>query len=312
MRAGQLPSSDSTLLALILAGTLGTTAVAQPDLPSAAAAKNLKAAVAAAGAGWRTQSLADGHVAAIGAGSAGGASFAVGIACDASKKPQIAAMVRGSDVRALVVETPDMTMTFALDATGATTSAADALIAEPIAGTDAAFKLSLNGHSFPTEGARAALTEVSKDCARAGWDYGKDHDQQMIWTYSAQPDEAPLLTFGKPWTGWLLAQITCDPRKGALIVKSTGIPRRAKTGQAMPLTVRAAGQEFTTTGRIEMYQEGDVAGFLVARFDRPGALLDSLGSATEIALKTGTDRVQVAARALAPLLPLFQAACGLK
>ena len=173
------------------------------------------------------------------------------------------------------------------------------------------FKCELDDQPFSATGAREALAQVGKDCERRGWQYGNDHERQLVWMYTEYPDEPPALVFGKPATGWLLANVTCDQGRKSLIIKSTVLPDRPKTGQIMPLTIRVADQDYSASGQVEMLDGGDVPGFLVANFDQPRPLLDKLRDAQQLTMSAKSRRMQISARGIGPLLPRFEKACGL-
>ena len=134
----------------------------------------------------------------------------------------------------------------------------------------------------------------------------------MLWIFRPQEDAAagPFLTFGKPATGWLLADLSCEPRRQTLIVRSTGLPRGAKNGQTVPLKLRAGGQKYSASARIKLFAKGDVAGFAVARFSRPQKLLVSLRNGSEISLIAQGAALAMPARGAVAMLSRFEQACG--
>ena len=276
----------------------------------------LIAAVARASAdsGWRTELLADGRAAAIGVDSAEDVVRVVGIACGESKRPEIAANVRGSAAfpRALLVEREDTTTAFAIDPAGAIPSGVDALVSDLIFTDDRPVKMWLDDHPFTTNGARQALSQVGQDCERRfGWQYGNDDERQLVWELSVSVDSPTRLAFGKPWTGWLLVELTCDKDKKGLLVKPTNVPPGTKAGQAVPLAIQIDDKKYSLASRAELFNAGDIAGFLVARVDQPRALLDALQHAKDVTFRANSETLTVSARGLAPLVRRFQTACGL-
>ena len=264
--------------------------------------------------GWRTELLADGRAAAIGVESAGGVVRVIGIACGESKRPEIAANVRGSVTfpRALLVEREDTTTGFAIDPTGPIPSGVDALVSDLIFTDDRPVKMWLDDHPFSTSGARQALSQVGQDCERRfGWQYGNDDERQLVWELSDNADYPTRLAFGKPWTGWLLVEMTCDKDKKALLVKPTNVPPGTKPGQSVPLAIQIGDQEYSFASRAEVFNAGDIAGFLIARVDQPRALLDAFQHAKEVIFRANSEALTVSARGLAPLVRRFQTACGL-
>ena len=254
--------------------------------------------------GWRIENLPDGRPAAVGIGTIDGARHVVALACGVEKRPELAIE---PPARALTVETGDGIWALPPD------RPADALAAGLIDAADTKFKLSLDGKAFPAGPAAIdAFDKIGKDCEqRSGWEYGKDDDKQMIWIFRrAEDGGAPFLTYGKPATGWLLADLSCEPRRQTLIVRSTALPRGAKNGKSVPLTLRAGGQDYSAPGRIKLLAEGDVAGFAVARFALPQRLLASLRQAGDISLKTQDADMTLPARGAAALLAPFEQACG--
>ena len=263
--------------------------------------------------GWRIEVLADGRVAAIGVDSAEGIVRVIGIACGESKRPEIAANVRGSAAfpRALLVEWEDTTAAFAIDPAGAIPSGVDVLVSDLIFTDDRSVKMWLDDYPFATNGARQALSRVGKDCEqRFGWQYGNDDEHQLVWELSDNAGYSTRLTFGKPWTGWLLVELTCDKDKNALLVKPTNVPPGTKTGQPVPLAIQIGDQEYSFASRAELFNAGDIAGFLIARVDQPRALLDAFQHAKEVIFRANSEALTVSARGLAPLVRRFQTACG--
>ena len=307
----QLPSSSRGFLAAAV--VVLAVAGCRPASGQAAPAEPLAAAVArASGSGWRTQTLADGNVAAVGVGSIGGTNYVIGVACGARKRPEIMIETRGAPApRALLVETTDTVMAFPLARSGATPPAVDALVAGLFDPADKTFRFWLDAQPFPADGAREAFEQVGQDCEqRTGWQYGVDDDRQLAWIFMPRPDDAPLLTFGKPSSGLVFAQLSCTRAAGALIVKSTSLPRRAKTGQKVRLSLRVGERDYTANGVVEMFAEGDVSGFVTARFARPQALFDALRDADSLTFQARDAKLTVSAIGLGALLSRFQAACG--
>ncbi len=272
----------------------------------------LVAAVAAApgGTGWRTVTLSDGHVAAIGADAASGPMRVVGIACGASKRPEIAAEARGGAPfpRALLLDGgDDMLMSFPITAGEATPSGLDALVFGP-PGEHA--KMWLDQQPFPTADAEAAIRGVAADCEqRSGWEYGKDDEKQLLWMLNTQGDAPPSLVFGKPETGWVVAVLSCERGKGVTL-RSTALPRGAKSGQSMPLSVQVDNRKFSTAGRVELL-EGDVPGFVVAAIKDPRPLLDALANGKVLTLRSRSEQSVIPARGVGPLIPRFRDKCRL-
>ena len=254
--------------------------------------------------GWRIETLPDGRPAAFGIGTIDGVRHVVALACGAGKRPELAIEPAA---RALLVETGDGTWAFPPD------RPADALAAGLLDGADAKFGLSIDGKTFPSGPAAIdAFEKIGKDCEqRSGWEYGKDDDKQMLWIFRRPEDgSAPLLTFGKPATGWLLADLSCEIGRQTLIVRSTALPRGAKNGQTIPFNLRIAGQAYSAPARIKLVAEGDVAGFAVARFTQPQKLLDSLRNGGEVSLETQNAALTIPARGVVAMLPRFEHACG--
>lgn len=256
--------------------------------------------------GWQVSTLPDGRPAAFGIGTIDGTRYVVGLACGAGKRPELA--IEPSAARALLVETSEGIWAFPPD------RPADALAAGLIDRADAKFKLAIDGKAFPG-GPEAvdAFEKIGKDCEqRSGWQYGQDDDKQMLWIFRPQEDAAagPFLTFGKPATGWLLADLSCEPRRQTLIVRSTALPRGAKNGQTVPLKLRAGGQEYSASARIKLFADGDVAGFAVARFAQPQKLLKSLRQGGELSLQAKEAALTMPARGAGALLAPFAQACG--
>ncbi|MDI1344597.1 MAG: hypothetical protein PSV22_10920 [Pseudolabrys sp.] len=289
-----------------LLADMRTLRTATATAPASAPATALATAAAQARGpdGWRIENLPDGRPAAFGIGTIDGARHVVALACGVEKRPELAIVPAA---RALLVETGDGIWALPPD------RPADALAAGLIDAADNTFKLSLDGKAFPAGPAAIdAFDKIGKDCEqRSGWEYGKDDDKQMLWIFRrAEDGGAPFLTFGKPATGWLLADLSCEPRRQTLIVRSTALPRGAKNGQAVPLKLRAGGQEYSAPARIKILAEGDVPGFAVARFALPQRLLASLRQADEISLKTQDADMTLPARGAAALLAPLERACG--
>jgi len=278
---------------------------ATPTPPRAPASALASAAAQAQGPdGWRIENLPDGRPAAFGIGTIDGARRVVVLACGAGKRPELAIEPAA---RALAVETADGIWAFPPE------RPADALAAGLIDPADNKFKLSLDGKAFPAgRAAIDAFEKIGKDCEqRSGWEYGKDDDKQMLWIFRrAENGNAPFLTFGKPATGWLLADLSCEPRRQVLIVRSTALPRGARNGKTVPLKLRAGGQDYAAPARIRILNEGDVPGFAVARFALPQRLLASLRQADEISLQVEGASMTMPARGAAALLAPFEQACG--
>jgi hypothetical protein len=263
------------------------------------------AAASATGAdGWRSEVLADGRRAAIGIGTSGGRRQVAVLACGDDKRPRL--VLWPSDARVLTVKTGDGTWAFPNGA------AADALAAGLLDPGDKRLELRIDGNAFPAGSAAiAAFDQTGKDCEqRAGWSYGNDDDKQIVWTYRVTDANSPILVLGKPSSGWLVAELTCDRRSKALVVKSTALPRQAKAGQSASLTVRAGEQDFTAPGRVNLFKEGDVSGFVTAQFAEPRKLLDALGAADSATLSARDAKMSIAVRGLGALLPDFERACG--
>jgi hypothetical protein len=282
------------------------TATAPANTPASAPATALATAAAQARGpdGWRIENLPDGRPAAFGIGTIDGARHVVALACGAGKRPELAIEPAAL---ALLVETGDGIWALPPE------RPADALAAGLIDASDNKFKLSLDGKAFPAGPAAIdAFDKIGKDCEqRSGWEYGKDDDKQMLWIFRrAEDGSAPFLTFGKPATGWLLADLSCEPRRQTLIVRSTALPRGAKNGQAVPFKLRAGSQEYSAPGRIKLLAEGDVPGFAVARFSLPQRLLANLRQADDISLKAQDADMTLPARGAAALLAPFEQACG--
>lgn len=296
---------SAAVLAVAVAGFLP--AVAQPASP-------LQAAMAqASGEGWQVQTLAGGGRAAIGVGAVDRTTYVIGIACGARKYPEVLVEARGGSLsaRALLAGTVDMIIGFPLVRSGAAPPAVDALVAGLFDPADATFGLWLDEQAFPDVGAREAFEAVGKDCAeRTGWQYGIDDDRQLAWVYMPRPDDLPLLTFGKPSSGLVLAQLTCD-RRGSLIVKSTTLPQRAKSGQKVRLLLRADEREYAADGHVELYAEGDVSGFVIARFSRPQGLFEALRQAGTTTIQARGTKLTISAAALGAMLPRFRSVCGM-
>lgn len=258
---------------------------------------------------WRIQASVDGGTAAV----ASDGTYAVTVAC--GKRPEISVAAKGAaaPARAMLIETADITMAFPLARDGKP-SAADALAAGLFDPADKAFRIFVDEQPLPAGGAREAFEQIGKDCERrAGWQYGNDNEQQLIWMFTARSDEPPVLMFGKPSTGWLMAQLSCDRGTGALIAKSTVLPRRARNGQKVPLTLRIGGTEYTAGGVVEKFEEGDVAGFVGAPFERPQPLLDSLRQAATITFAArDASPLTISGAGLGSLLPRFLRACAMK
>ena len=238
--------------------------------------------------GWRVEVLADGRAAAIGVDSAEGIVRVIGIACGESKRPEIAANVRGSAAfpRALLVEWENTTTAFAIDPASAIPSGVDALVSDLIFTGDRPVKMWLDDHPFATNGARQALSRVEKDCEqRFSWQYGNDDERQLVWELSANPDFPTRLTFGKPWTGWLLVELTCDKNSKALLVKPTNLPSGTTPGQVIPLNIQVNDQNFLITSQAEIFNAGDIAGFLVAKIDPPHLFLDALRQTKDLTFR---------------------------
>lgn len=295
-------------IALVAGGVLANAAFAQPAVRTPLTAALTVAPVAI---GWRVEKLADGRLAAIGTDATAGPMHVIGIACGASKRPEIAADIRGgaSGPRALLIETGDSVTAFPIDAGGAAATGVDALVADIM--LDAKSKMWLDQQVFPTDGAQDALAQVGKDCERSGWQYGNDDAKQLVWVYSARGDEPPSLTFGKPSTGWLLTVLTCDQASKSVTVKSTALPSRSKSGQAIALNIQVGDWKVSANGRAEILDEGDVAGFVVATLNQPRLLLDALANGKLLTLRSKSAMLAVSTRGLGQLLPRFQAACNL-
>jgi hypothetical protein len=213
--------------------------------------------------------------------------------------------------RALLAGTVDMIIGFPLVRSGASLPAVDALVAGLFDPADATFGLWLDEQAFPDVGVREAFEAVGKDCEeRTGWQYSIDDDRQLAWVYMPRPDDLPLLTFGKPWSGLVLAQLTCD-RRGSLIVKSTTLPQRAKSGQKVRLLLRAGEREYAADGHVELYAEGDVSGFVIARFSRPQGLFEALRQAGTTTIQARGTKLTISAAALGAMLPRFRSVCGM-
>ena len=293
----------ATFAISVLAGTAAAQQVNPAPLTAALAA-------APGTVGWRVESLADGRIAAIGADAISGPMRVIGIACGASKRPEIVAAVRGgaSLPRSLLVETEDSIMAFPIEASGPAASNPDALVAD--LSFDPKLKMWLDREPFPVVGAKAALAEVEKDCKRRfGWEYSNDHDKQLVWIFSLGGDP-PKLVFGKPSSGWVEAALSCDRAK-AVIVRSTALPPRTKSGQSMTLAMQAGDWKLSAAARAEVFKEGDVAGFVVARLGQPGPLFDALASGQPLTLRAGSKSQTIPGRGADALLPRFRAACNL-
>lgn len=305
-------------LALAFANLCAAAASAQDNLsPGARATRDavLTAAAASPAAdGWRTDTLADGQVAAIGKGVVDGMSQIVGLTCGATKRPELFIAVPGSGkaARTLTVESSDMKIALPFSPLGNEAAAGDALLAGLFGPDDAKFRIAVDNRPFPSSGAREAFERVEKDCEqRSGWRYGNDDERQLVWISPIPDRGAPQLTFGKPATGWVMAALSCDRTAKALIVKSTGFPKRSRSGRTLPLVFHIDGHKYTATGRVTRFDGGDVPGLLIANFRRPQKLLNELQLATAATLQSGGNRISIGAEGLAPLLPQFRASCGL-
>ncbi|MCW5692657.1 MAG: hypothetical protein KIT48_09845 [Pseudolabrys sp.] len=273
----------------------------------AAPAGDLKTAAAQASGpeGWHVSTLPDGRLAAFGIGVIDGKRYVVALACGVGKRPELA--IEPSGARTLLVETSDGIWAFPAD------RPADALAAGLIDRADGKLRLAIDDKAFPA-GADAvdAFERIGKDCEqRSGWQYGQDDDQQMLWIFRPQQDgAAPFLTFGKPATGWLLADLSCEPGRQTLVVRSTALPRGAKNGQAVPFKIRADGQEYSASARIQLFGDGDVAGFVVARLTKPQNLLEQLRKGGEVTLVARDQALEIQMRGAVAMLSRFERACG--
>jgi hypothetical protein len=291
--------------ALVAAGPAFGQRPGAPQKPLVVAVRAL--AQQAPPAGWRTQTIANGIVAAIGVGTIGGATHVVGVACSAEKVPEIAHAVHGGQgrPRALIADVDGTLMAYPFDPAGGTATGADALL------FDAGGAFHLDEEVFPKTGAQEAITTARENCEKRGWEYGEDHQRQIIWQLRPKSRGGPELLHAKPSTGWLVVQIACERRSKALVVSSTVLPPNSRQGMAASLTLRVAGQDFSAGGKVQTFQGGDIEGFLTARYPQPRPLFDRLRDARELTLQTGGKRETVPARGLAALLPRFEAACGL-
>lgn len=292
---------------------LASAAFPDPAIAQSAARTPLIAALTAApgAVGWQMEKLADGRIAAIGSDATAGPMHTIGIACGASKRPEIAATVRGgaSFPKALLIETEDSVTAFPIDASGPRAAGVDALAADILFSANT--KMWLDQQSFPIAGAQLALAEVAKDCeGRFGWQYGNDHEKQLAWVLYVRSGEPPSLIFGKPSSGWLLTVLTCDRAAKALTIKSTALPARSKPRQVIPLSIEVDDWKVSTSARAEILDEGDVAGFVVATLRQPGSLLAALANGKALTLRSKAASLTVSARGIGPLLPRFQAACN--
>lgn len=295
-------------IAMIAIGTGCATAAPGPVGP----APLLAALSAAPGSDtWRTEKLSDGRIAAIASDAKDGPMRVIGIACGASKRPEIAAVVRGgaSFPRALLADSEGRISAFPIEAGGPVASGVDALVSE--LALDEKLKLWLDQQEFPATGLRAALAEVEKDCAqRFRWEYGNDDSKQLVWTYDAGGDE-PGLVFGKPATDWIEAVVSCNRAAKSVSVSAVGLPRKTRNGQSFKLALQSGDWKLTANARAEIVKDSDSPGFAVAKLDQPGPLLDALASRKALTLKVGPKPYTVPGRGADALLPRFRAACGL-
>lgn len=265
----------------------------------------MAAAQASGPEGWRVSMLPDGRPAAFGIGTIDGTRYVVALACGAGKRPELA--IEPAAARTLQVETSDGVWSFPTD------RPADALAAGLLDRADGKFRLAIDGKAFPA-GPEAvdAFEKIGKDCEqRSGWQYSQDDDKQMLWIFRPQQNgAAPFLTFGKPATGWLLADLSCEPRRQILVVRSTALPRGAKNGQAVSLKLRVDGQEYSAPARIKLFADGDVAGFVVARVAKPQKLLDSLRKGGDVTLVAKDAVLDIQAAGAVAMLSRFERACG--
>lgn len=274
--------------------------------PTAPAGELRTAAAQASGSeGWQVSVLPDGRLAAFGIGTIDGTRQVVVLACGAGKRPELA--IEPAAARTFQVETSDGVWSFPTD------RPADALAAGLLDRTDRQFRLAIDGKAFPA-GPEAvdAFERIGKDCEqRSGWQYAQDDDKQMLWIFRPQQDgAAPFLTFGKPATGWLLADLSCESRRQTLVVRSTALPRGAKNGQAVSLKLRVDGEEYSAPARIKLFADGDIAGFVVARIAKPQKLLDSLRKGGEVTLVAKDAVLDIQAAGVVAMLPRFERACG--
>lgn len=274
--------------------------------PAAPAGELRTAAAHASGRdGWQVSALPDGRLAAFGIGTIDGTRHVVALACGAGKRPELA--IEPAAARTLQVETSDGVWSFPTD------RPADAIAAGLLDRTDRQFRLAIDGKTFPGgPDAVDAFAKIGKDCEqRSGWQYSQDDDKQMLWIFRPQQgDSAPILTYGKPATGWLLADLSCEPRRQTLVLRSTALPRGAKNGQALSLKLRVDGQDYSAPARIKLFAEGDVAGFVVARVAKPHELLDSLRKGGTVTLVAKDAVIDIQAAGVVPMLYRFERACG--
>jgi len=255
--------------------------------------------------GWQVSALPDGRLAAFGIGTIDGTRHVVALACGAGKRPELA--IEPAAARTLQVETSDGVWIFPTD------RPADALAAGLLDRMDRQLRLAIDGKTFPGgPDAVDAFAKIGKDCEqRSGWQYSQDDDKQMLWIFRPQQGgAAPFLIFGKPATGWLLADLSCEPRRQTLVVRSTALPRGARNGQAVSFKIRVDGQEYSAPARIKLFADGDVAGFVVARLTKPQKLLDSLRKGGEVTLVAKDAVLDVQAAGVVAMLPPFERACG--
>ena len=285
----------TSLVPLVIAMAVSTPAAAADTLADVAAK--------AAGAdGWRIETVGGGNRVALGIATVAGARHAVVVGCSDSKRPMLA-LSKGD--RALIVDSDVGTWAFANG------KAADALVAGLVAPEDKTFKLSIDDAPFPAGAAAAkALDAAGKDCAsKIGWDYGLDDEQQLVWIYQAAKGEPPQLIFGKPSAGWLQASLTCDAAGKNLIVKTAVLPEKVKNGQNLPLTFTSGSQSYTASGRVELFDGGDVAGFLTGRFAEPRKLISALSGADTLTLKARDTAVTLPSDGAVALASRFTRDC---
>lgn len=288
----------SIIAACIMATNLAVLPAALADALTDLAAK------ASGPEGWRGETLPDGRRVALGVGTIGGARHGVAVGCADAKRPMLA-LWPTSD-KALVVESSDALWAFTNG------KAADALAAGLIDGNDKNFKLAIDGAPFPAGSAAIkAFEDAGKDCEQqTGWQYGNDDEQQLVWIYMRAQGESPQMMFGKPSAGWLQAELSCDTARKTLIIKSAVLPPKVKKGQTLPLTLTTGGQAFTASGRVDLFDDGDVAGFITARFTEPRKVIDALRGADTMTLKARDAAVTMPAGGAVALLPRFARDCG--